>query len=352
MVWAKKEFHVEDPDVFGATLVLGLYCEVGQDTRREDDTFIDTDPRQAMLLIEVNGRTIPFRWPKERRYWESGAFPVQIQVESLKPGLNEFVFHSADSTEWYLLIEDSIWPNRSAKSLDAGASWDYEHLGTNGGHDGEYLVRLQLEGHPPKGNLTSQALDLARLASGRRVGIPFTLKGIQIESKADEPDGTGVEFRVRGGSTPSYEPFEWTEWLPIGDLTRLVDSGPRFVQWRAILTTTSPKLTPILKEVTLKAKVEVPDERGKERFAIACDDTPTIARSSYHFAYQPYDEERLRIVRERWHLDQVIEGAESELEELVRLCDWTRQQWEYVQFVRMLNTSHALYDGLQNNGHE
>ena len=338
-IWAKKEFFIVDPQVFDATLALRVECEVARGARIEEHAYIDTDPRPAKLLIEVNGHTISFSWPKERDYWEGCAFPIDIPLEYLRPGLNEFVFHSADSLEWYLLIEDSLWPNRSAKSVDAGTSWDYEHLGVNGGHDGEYLLRLQLEGYPSQGVLTSPALDLATLASGERTGVPFTLKGIKIESEAESPAGTGMEFQIRGGSTPSYEPFQWTKWLPLDEVASLVEASPRFVQWRAILTTESPRLTPVLMGVTLEADVEVAERQREDRFEIAADHTPTIARSSYHFAYQPHEEERLRLpyehervplrlVRERWGLDEVVEGAESELEELVRLCAWTRRQWE------------------------
>ncbi len=298
-VWAKKEFLIADPRVFSATLALRVDCEVAQGARSERHARIDTDPRPAKLLIEVNGHTISFPWPKERDYWEGCAFPIDIPLEYLRPGLNEFVFHSADSIEWYLLIEDSLWPNRSAKSLDAGTSWDYDHLGVTGGHDGEYLLRLQLEGYPPRGLLTSPTLDVATLASGERIGLPLTLKGIGIESEPETPTGTGVEFQVRGGATPSYEPFQWTKWLPLAEAASLVEANPRFLQWRAILTSENPKLTPILKEVTLEAQVEVAEREREARFEIAADHTPTIARSSHHFAYQPYGEERLGAARIR-----------------------------------------------------
>jgi hypothetical protein len=327
-IWAKKEFLIDDIRLSGATLALRVDCEVARGASAEQDARVDVDPRSATLCIEVNGNSLELEWPKRREYWKTRCIPVPVPVQYLREGVNEFVFHSSDATEWYLLIEDSLWPNRSAKSVDAGLSWDYEHLGLTGGHDGEYLMRLELEGYPSQGELTSPTIDLARLASGGRIGVPVVLGEIAVHCEAVVPPGASLEFQVRGGLTPSYDPSNWTPWRSLDDTHALAARAPRFVQWRALLGTTDPRVTPMVREVTLLANVELTVEDGVERFEVLGDNAPTIARSSYHFAYQSSGEERLRIARERWELDKVVQGAKTELEELVRLCDWTRQQWE------------------------
>jgi hypothetical protein len=53
-----------------------------------------------------------------------------------------------------------------------------------------------------------------------------------------------------------------------------------------------------------------------------------IVRPSYTFAHQLADEPRLKILRERWRLDHVIQGGKTEFEKILRLKRWVRQQWE------------------------
>jgi hypothetical protein len=53
----------------------------------------------------------------------------------------------------------------------------------------------------------------------------------------------------------------------------------------------------------------------------------SIVRSRFPFYYQPYDEPRLHELRRKYHLDEVIKSASSELEEFVLLLDWTRSRF-------------------------
>ena len=327
-VWARKQFVVADPDVRAATLAINLSCEAAVDSQTEGDSITCADTKGARLLIDVNGHTVEFPWPKTSTYWQGPAFEVPIPVESLRQGLNDVVLRSDDATEWYLLIEDSLWPNRSARSVDGGRTWDDAHLGPSGGHDGEYLVRLELEGHPSRGTVESPAIDLACVLSGSRIGVPFQLVGLTLERDAEIPEGTEVEFEVRAGPTPSHDPERWSAWAPRFPPDELSGGTARFVQWRATLLTRSPRSTPRLRSVTVIADVVPESSVSPGSFRIVYDNSPTIARSAYHFAHQAHDEPRVHIARERWALDEVVAGAGDELEAIARLADWTRHQWE------------------------
>ena len=52
-------------------------------------------------------------------------------------------------------------PDRSAKSTDRGASWDFEHLGWKNEVDGEYAIRLSLDRYAPEGLYVSPVIALA-----------------------------------------------------------------------------------------------------------------------------------------------------------------------------------------------
>ncbi len=327
-IWAKKDFVIPDPRVEGATLALRVSSALEDGAEAEGDVRHFSDTRGACLLIEVNGHTVRFPWPSERTYWQGTAFAVPIPPAYLRAGLNEFILHSVDATPWYLLIEESLWPNRSARSEDGGRSWDYDHLGPTGSHDGEYLLRLDLVGYPPQGAMVSPPIDLATLLSDSPVGAPLTLRRLSLAAEADTPPGTTVTLEARLGLTPSYAPLEWTGWLGPDALEALPRGPYRFVQWRATLHSVSARRTPRLMAVTLRAAVQPQAATPADRYAVCVDQAPCLARSSYPFAYQPYDEPRVHVARERWGLEGVVAGAANELEALARLADWTRHSWE------------------------
>ena len=92
------------------------------------------------------------------------------------------------------------------------------------------LYRMAYE-RVEKGTITSKVFD-AKIASrwGKLVWL------------ADLPQGTSVRIEARSGNT-SKPDKTWSDW---------VEGSPppsRFVQWRAVLETTDPKLTPVLKNV-------------------------------------------------------------------------------------------------------
>lgn len=52
-----------------------------------------------------------------------------------------------------------------------------------------------------------------------------------------------------------------------------------------------------------------------------------IRRSRFRFGYQPHDEPRLRELRRRYGLDEVVAGAATDFEALTRLRDWSRSRF-------------------------
>ncbi|MBS7610585.1 hypothetical protein KEJ19_08585, partial [Candidatus Bathyarchaeota archaeon] len=173
-IWAKKEFWIEDPDVFSAKLCIFNFCEKGDEG--------------APLYIEVNGigkgRTVVHRWKTRREYWEDRWAAIPIPVEWLKKGINEFVFHCDKDIVWNLWIDNCRWPNRSAKSIDGGLSWNYERMGFNDSCDGEYVARLWLERYEDRGTITSPVLNLASLAFKGSISPRIVLKSLSLSFQA------------------------------------------------------------------------------------------------------------------------------------------------------------------------
>ncbi|MEM3027459.1 MAG: transglutaminase-like domain-containing protein [Candidatus Bathyarchaeia archaeon] len=314
-VWIKKEFLIENPNVFSAEVIPFV-------SAREEEP----------LILEVNGReAATYRFRREWFNYDTQWTEIPFPIEYLRRGLNEFVFHSEGSLGYTFWIENSRQPNRSAKSVDGGKTWNYDNIGINNSCDGEYLIRLKLEGYPSKGYVTSPFIDVASLATSGPIVPKVCLESLWINYEGIEPEGTAIEVEARIGSTPSYSPKTWTHWMPPEALTKsphFRDPSYHYLQWRVALTTGDPRATPELYSLTLSAELSVEESLDEERIKIREFRNEKIIRSSYSFAYQPYDEPRLKILRERYQLDWVVKGAKTEFEKFLRLADWVRSQWE------------------------
>ena len=95
------------------------------------------------------------------------------------------------------------------------------------------------------------------------------------------------------------------------------------MQWRATLSTRHPLETPVLKSVQVAAEVETQDLSWGR---VLSSSVPEILRSSHAFGYQA-PSRRTKMLRSRWHLDELVAGAEDDFEIIVRLAHWVREQW-------------------------
>lgn len=307
-VWACKEFWLDSPECEGARL---YWFSLGK----------------GQPTVRVNGHALGGVAPLPSTGW----WVAPVPAECLRKGLNAIVFSGAGE----LLIENSLYPNRSARSEDGGTTWDYDHLGPDGVENGEYLVRLRLNRYPRTGTLTSDVVDLATLWAKGQEGFgvlrpSVRVSGLRLAWRCECPPGTQIALQVRTGESPQPTAESWTPWRPV--VNRRSFAPPpshRYVQWRALLGTRRPLSTPVLQEVVLTASVEAAEDpwpKWAERLRVVEANGHRPQVSSYPFAYQPPDE-RLARLKELYPIEQVVASAQSELEALVALRDWVRRQW-------------------------
>ena len=273
------------------------------------------ETQKSPMTLRVNGHEIEHRQDRERMLtggWDRTAIPP----EYLRDGSNEFVFSGAG-----VLYVDPADGGGSARSFDGGETWHTGVLGPNRDIEGEYLIRLRLQGHPPKGQVTSPAVDLADPEEKGVIAPRMRIGKVELSADAETPPGTGISFEMRTGSTPSFDPAAWTPWTSAEELT----ASCRFVEWRATLTTESADATPVLRSVTLRAEIEE-DPSGLENLRVVELEHPEIVRSSYTFAYQS-PHLKVRWLRDQYRLEEVIAKGETELEQLALLRDWVHSQW-------------------------
>jgi len=292
--------------------------------RAKLSVYLRCDTETGQLAVVVNGHETTVTWRPKREYWDDAWHAIDIDPAGLQQGVNEVLFRAVGESRWMLLIEESRLPDRSEVSDDGGQTWRSQEMGANDRADGEYLVRLWLEQHMPAGEVTSTVVDLLDV-DGAGVACRGQATSVQLELDAEFPAGTSAQLKWRAGSTPAYTPQTWSAWtsLPADGTGALPEA--RFLQWRALLATDDPAVSPVLTGVRLSADV---DSTSTSAVRLVDADNRALVYGSHRFSHLPADNGRGQILRERWQLDQVVGPAKTEFEAMVLLSQWVREQWE------------------------
>jgi hypothetical protein len=278
--------------------------------------------------VLLNGKPVPPPEPVASSGWSR----VKLKPSLFKSGSREnyIVFK-----EGSLLIE----PGRrsfgtSYRSTDGGRSWSSEGLGAKNAQTGEYLIRLRLTRYAISGWAQSPVFDLWAQPTAS-VTTPCKLVTIH---KPGERAGVARDTAltlftsIRTGPTPSPEDGSWTGWhnLIIEDY----HPGPaaeqhRWAQLRFDLFSFYGDRTPILANKFQLSFQLVPDPLPAGKVAAVSlpkDSMDEPLRGSTPFDYQA-PSPRLKLLRQRYKLDQVIAPGKTEMQQLMLLRYWIRNQW-------------------------
>ena len=297
--WIKKILHVERP----AASAAWLYA-----------------PENT--AIELNGQPLPTLL--------SNAF-TQAPAVLLKPGDNQVVLRARGGkpTHVKIALPEDILRNapdrkdrtvRSFKSEDAGKTWQPI--------TGEFMVRLHLVQYVPQGNFISPVVDLTSTdGAPTPLSSAAAIESVSLAAEADTPSGTHIDLELRTGPSPVFEPSLWTDWKAPGTS---VPAKNRYAQWRAILKSNDPLNTPRLTRVTLTAKTRpTAAPAWAAALRVVAFHNEEIRYTSLPFEYEDPRNPRLVALRQKYKLDEVVAGATSETEQMVKLRDWVAHQWKY-----------------------
>ena len=300
----------------------------------------------AALLIDVNGHALRLpslkeAYPDQRRRaaWQY----LDVPVRWLRRGQNHVVIRSEDNAPaaaWTLSIAradeyadgggaDRDPGKRSRRSTNAGRTWS-KRLGKTGDVAGEYLVRINLERYVRKGELISPPLDLWSDDANEIIKCPADVQSVSLTLSGNAPDGTSITWQVRTGGSADAIGRGWTAWRTVSrrpSATVSVRGGPRrYLQWRAVLRTSNPLRSPTARRVAVRAKVQhsitspanvyVVDQHNKQ-----------IEHSSLPSEYEDPAHPSLRKLRRKFGLDDIVDGARTDFEEIVRLRHLVATQW-------------------------
>ncbi len=294
---ARKLLHVKRPQAFRAVLVLSQ--------------------KTANARVTVNGRFLGDHCGRYR------AVPTDL----IREGNNEVLLEGGDETSLMLIADQKDIlrnaparrerPPRSFKSTDGGRNWETV--------DGEFFVRLLLFQYAEEGSLTSPVLDLG--GEGGPLNNPITVHGVHLEAGAETPGDTELHMQVRTGPTPAYDPGSWSGWR---SADRFVPpERDRYLQWRAILTTSCPLRTPSLKGVRAVPQADKGAPGWAKDISVVATHNPELRYTSVPFVYEDFDHPRLCELREKYELDQVVDGANNEFEQMVLLREWVRGKLKF-----------------------
>jgi hypothetical protein len=295
------------------------------------------------LNVEVNGICQKLKAPRKTAWGEWQAYA--IDSAALKPGVNDIVIRGTGMV-WIARADDSYaeLPHRSARSADGGKSWSVDRLGAAGDIAGEYYVRLYLEHFVPSGSILLPVMDVANL-EGKPLAPPLTAPGPLRVSVSTAPDsGNGVTLRVRSGETYVPGPATWSEWMALDRNGSIEAPRGRFVQIEVTLRTTDPLVTPRLTGITLTTAPAMAKDWTKA-VKVVDSHNEEIVRTSIPFRYEPFTQPTLKELRSRYHLDDVVSGAKSELDIITRLAAWSSRQWKWEEW--HLDEFYPAWDALE-----
>ncbi|MBW3600248.1 MAG: transglutaminase-like domain-containing protein, partial [Planctomycetes bacterium] len=305
------------------------------------------------LRVAVNGREAELDGPRKvGGYWQA----YSLDPSLLRAGANEFVIGGIGKV-WIARDQDyaagsrdrTRHPNRSAKSRDGGRAWDDARLGAGDDLDGEYYVRLLLDRHLPEGRLTTPVIDLGNLADKPIAAAAAAIGEVGVNLDVEETGGGRVAVRARRGGAFVPSETSWAPWVDLQESTKgkyilpPSSSDARYLQLEIRLTAGDPRFSPRLKSLAITAKPALASTWTDKLRLVEAKNSPVV-RSSIPFKYEPFDHPQLQQLRREQRLDDVVEGARSELELIERLAAWSSARWPKLGH---LGEAYPPWDALQ-----
>jgi hypothetical protein len=320
----RKVLHLKDPRTERVQLAFAARERIGH---------------EATLRLAVNGREVlrppsPIATPLAQQYWDESLnvgewscsrwYYVDVPPGVLKEGDNEITVQVVDGRPgWELMVADYrnfykgmldpvVLPHTSWVSQDGGQTWESER--------GEYVLRLALDRFRKNGELVSPVID----AAGEEAAAVNSRRGVQslrLDWETETPVDTQFQFWIRTGSRSAYDAEHWDGWKPYRPGETVEEIEGRYLQWKAEFSTEDPAQTPLLKSAQVDAGI-IKEADAAQSVRVVRAENARILRSSYEVIHEDYGCEMLRELRERFELDAVVAGAQTEFEKIERLMEW------------------------------
>jgi hypothetical protein len=306
---------------------------------------MEAEENDFPLHLRINGKELvrpptKLAHPFAKHYYSSdwGAahfdnwFVIQVPVGALRQGTNEILLWAESAeTSWEIMVAaDAEYrrgsdtrlhhPNRSAKSTDQGATWDFEHLGWKDELDGEYCIRLSLDRYAPEGVYVSPVIDLAEEAG--TVKKRLDIEHCRLQWEVDVPPECSVDIKVRNGDGPLPASSSWSAFEKVEAFAHTWQRpAGRYLQFEVVMRTGNPLATPVLKGLSIETTAAEPPRESSVFYRLVELHNKKVIRPSVPFVHEDFA--HLQDLRSRFELDRVVEGAATEFEAQLRLMRWS-----------------------------
>jgi hypothetical protein len=321
-------------------------------TRIKKELFVDGPARKATLLVApggkldaiINGK--PFSLPAPEKigsYWQGYDIPPELLVT----GKNEIVLHGAGKL-WIARDEDfalgstsrTKHPNLSAKSSDGGKTWTYDKLGTRDDMDGEYYVRLALDQPVARGMVLLPALDTAADGAAALAAPLERLGPIKVRVVLAADKDASVVLHAKTAATPDLAELDTSKEVGIENRELTIDAPRgRYLQLRVVVAGTSNAR---LREIVVSSE-HPRGENWTGGVKLAGIGHAPLVVPPVSLVHECHDHPRLKELRARYKLDDVIKGAKDDIELMGRLAGWASRQFSKMH----LRDSYPPWDALE-----
>jgi hypothetical protein len=329
---ARKILIVDDPRAEKAWLVLFPCYKSGKYPLR----FTVNGREGSFPTFDVKGMVDFYRW-------------TEFPVEWLKKGRNVIDLFCPEAKKeeegWKIFIaradefeagggDPRDVGKTSFKSADDGENWKESPFGPLGQDRCEYSIRISLDRYVKTGWLASPVIDLWKGGEDLTVIPQREIRKMKLSIRSEVPEGTKTEYYFRKGSNPQPFSVDWSEYQFIGSGPVLdyetggADLNRRYVQFRAVLSTANPLVSPIVKSAAVAAELEQRVPLFKNIHVVSADN-PAINYSSIDWKWEQWDRPEFAELRQKENLDEVIAGSRTEFNAQVKLLDYVTRRWRH-----------------------
>ncbi|HRE51953.1 MAG TPA: transglutaminase-like domain-containing protein [Flavitalea sp.] len=247
------------------------------------------------------------------------------------PSSNSFAYFRRSNEEIRAKLKPINVGATSAKSLDGGKTWTKGKLGPRSDVSGEYAIRLSLDRFKPEGILDSPPIDLWAGMEDYRVIRPVCkVEQLRMDGSAFVPEGTEVVWQARMANTNNMLDSGWGSWQTLGSGAiasfQLPDKDMRYLQWRALLKTKDPLLSPVVKKVSIHRQLSY-DPPPPDTYYVTEAVNPVHRYSSFRMSYEKASDKTLQSIRDRLKIDSLIKNAHGDFEKINRIRHFVSGLW-------------------------
>ncbi|WP_425616561.1 transglutaminase-like domain-containing protein [Anatilimnocola sp. NA78] len=307
-----------------------------------DDRFL---PPRAYLLVghsgkalvgSINGQPVDLSSPqKAGNYWKKFEIPPKVLLD----GGNKISL-TGDGKLWIARRDERSCaspaelsrPQQSYQLTKDVPPFEPTKLGPKNDIEGEYYVRLYLDGYAPASELPTSVIrlptiDVANLHGKNIAPQRVKMRRVSISLDGDFSELPGPSITVSHRNRDADNTAPQPSFSQLGTVFNLAeDSLARHLDIEIAMPPISPDKSSRLRGIQIIAEVETIDT-WTDKIKLLTRHNPSLPERYSPFPFESLDHPRLQQLRQQYQLDDVVKGCQTDLERMAKLAVWSSQLW-------------------------